>query len=148
MLFRSPTTHHPVPFLAHPRILVTIIVILCTQHDCCHLSGSPLSSNISPPNSRVVVVCSTHSPPCKQLLAAVGVGAGLSVINIGVVVVVLVVPVVVLFPIVWSCMGLPAPLSLPLSMIKSLTSHLDGEEGVCMVMVGCGSYHVGIHCYQ
>jgi len=91
--FISPTTRRPVPCPTHLRILV---VVLCMQHDRCHLSGSPLTSNVSP-NSRVVVVRSTRGP-----LAAVGVGAGPSVIVVGVVVVVLVVPVVVLFPVVWS----------------------------------------------
>ena len=89
------------PCPTHPRILVPIIVILCLPHDCCHTSGSPLTSNISHPNSCVVVVHSTRGPPCKQLLAAVGVGAGLSIIDVGVVFVDLIVPVVVLFPIIW-----------------------------------------------
>jgi hypothetical protein len=89
------------PCPTHPRILVPIIVILCPPHDRCHLSGSPLTSNVSHPNSCVVVVRSTCSPPCEQLLAAVGVGAGPSVIDVEVVFVVLVVPIVVL-PIVWS----------------------------------------------
>ena len=34
------------------------------------------------PRLLVLVICSTHSPPCKQLLAVVGVGAGSSVIGI------------------------------------------------------------------
>jgi hypothetical protein len=95
------------PCPTHPRILVPIIVILCPPHDRCHLSGSPLTSNVSHPNSRVVVVRSTCGPPCEQLLAAVGVGAGPSVIDVEVVFVVLVVPIVVL-PIVWSLPSLPS----------------------------------------
>jgi hypothetical protein len=77
---------------------VPIVVVLCTQHDCCHLSGSPLTSKHLPPNSRVIVVRSTRGPPCEQLLAAVGVGPGPSVIDVGVVV--LVVPVIVVLAIV------------------------------------------------
>jgi hypothetical protein len=69
------------PCPTHPRILPIVVVL-------CDLSSSSLTVK----SPCVIVVRSTRGPPCEQLLAAVGVGAGPSVIDVGVVVVVLVVP--------------------------------------------------------
>ena len=52
------------PCPTHPRILVPIVVILCAQHDGCHLSSSLLTSKCLLPNSRVVIIVAVSPPHC------------------------------------------------------------------------------------
>jgi hypothetical protein len=86
-----------------------------------HEGSSSLTSKVSP-NSCVIVVRSTRGTPCEQLLAVVEVGAGPSVIYVGVVVVVLVVPSLSSGPCHCHHHGLVLILVIPSSSLLTLSS--------------------------
>jgi hypothetical protein len=81
-----------------------------------------------------LVVAGTCALPHKRWLVGLDVGTGLW--GWGISDVVHFEGTVVLTWWVSPSTGLLAPLFHPLSIIKNLTSHLDGEDDICMAMVG------------